>query len=109
MDIVVSSAVLIVFLPVLVAIAIAIRLTSPGPSLYRGVRVGRDGRDFRMLKFRSMVVDAESRGASAPANDDPRVTNIGRFLRRYKLDELPQFINVLVGDMGLVGPRPEVR
>jgi lipopolysaccharide/colanic/teichoic acid biosynthesis glycosyltransferase len=108
-DIGVSSLALVLLVPVLAAIAIAVRITSPGPALYRGVRVGRNGRDFRMLKFRSMVVDAESRGGSATANDDPRVTPIGRFLRRYKLDEVPQFINVLLGDMSLVGPRPEVR
>jgi lipopolysaccharide/colanic/teichoic acid biosynthesis glycosyltransferase len=108
-DVGVSCLALLVLLPVLAAVAIAIRLTSPGPVLYRGVRVGRNGGEFRILKFRSMVVDAESRGGSATANDDPRVTPIGRLLRRYKLDELPQFFNVLVGDMSLVGPRPEVR
>ena len=75
---------------------------------YRGVRTGRDGKMFRILKFRSMVVDAELKGGFSTAIDDPRLTSIGRFLRKYKLDELPQFFNVLVGQMSLVGPRPQV-
>jgi lipopolysaccharide/colanic/teichoic acid biosynthesis glycosyltransferase len=94
--------------PVLLASAIAVAAGSRGPVLYRGVRVGRYGRQFRILKFRSMVVNAEKLGGSATANDDARLTRAGRLLRKYKLDELPQLINVLVGDMSLVGPRPEV-
>jgi lipopolysaccharide/colanic/teichoic acid biosynthesis glycosyltransferase len=95
--------------PILVLIAMLIKLASPGPVLYQGLRIGRFGRPFRILKFRTMVVDAERRGGSATAEDDPRLTPIGKFLRRYKLDELPQLGNVLTGDMSFVGPRPEVQ
>lgn len=94
--------------PVLLAIATAIKLTSRGPVLYAGVRVGRDNRRFRILKFRTMVVDAEASGTTT-ALGDPRITRIGRALRRYKLDELPQLVNVLRGEMSVVGPRPEVQ
>jgi len=91
----------------LAAVALAIRLDSPGPVFYRGERVGRRGRKFRIFKFRSMYVrDVEGPGTSSAT--DSRVTRVGRILRRYKLDELPQLINVLRGDMSLVGPRPEV-
>jgi lipopolysaccharide/colanic/teichoic acid biosynthesis glycosyltransferase len=107
-DAVVSAAALVVLSPVLLAIAIRIKLSSPGPVFYRGVRVGRLGRTFRILKFRTMVVDAERIGGSATADDDPRITPVGTFLRKRKLDELPQLWNVLLGDMSLVGPRPEV-
>lgn len=94
--------------PVLALIALAIRAASPGPVLYRGVRAGRHGRPFRILKFRTMIVDAEKLGASSTPEDDPRVSGVGRILRRYKLDELPQLFNVLKGDMSMVGPRPQV-
>ena len=94
--------------PLALVTALIIRMTSPGPVLYRGMRVGRNGRLFAMLKFRTMVTNAESLGGSATAEDDPRITPVGRFLRRYKLDELPQLFNVLRGDMSVVGPRPEV-
>jgi exopolysaccharide biosynthesis polyprenyl glycosylphosphotransferase len=105
------------FSPLLVAIAIAIKLGSPGPVLFRQLRIGEDGRPFEMLKFRSMVVDAEDRRAELEAvnegngvlfkiHADPRVTKVGALLRRYSLDELPQFWNVVRGDMSLVGPRP---
>jgi lipopolysaccharide/colanic/teichoic acid biosynthesis glycosyltransferase len=109
---------LIVFAPVMLAIALWIRLDSPGPALFRQERRGHRGRPFRMLKFRTMVVDAESRledlewcnesagGVLFKLRDDPRVTRLGRFLRRSSLDELPQLINVLKGEMSLVGPRP---
>lgn len=107
-DIVVSLAGLIVLGLPLVCIAIAIKLDSAGPVFYRGQRVGRGGRLFRIYKFRSMIVDAESKGGSSTAADDQRITQVGRFVRRYKLDELPQLINVLLGDMSLVGPRPQV-
>lgn len=90
------------------AIAILIKLDSKGPVFYRGERVGRLGKSFRMYKFRTMVVDAEKLGASSTAEDDTRITKVGRFLRKYKLDELPQLINVLIGEMSLVGPRPEL-
>ena len=85
-----------------------IKLDTLGPVFYRGVRAGRNGRQFRIFKFRTMVVDAEKVGPSSTANDDPRITRSGVFLRDYKLDELPQLINVLKGDMSLVGPRPQV-
>lgn len=100
---------LIVVSPVLAAIAIAIKTGSKGPLLYRGRRVGLDGVPFEMLKFRTMVVDADKIGGSSTPEDDPRVTPIGKKLRRYKLDELPQLLNVLKGDMSFVGPRPQVQ
>jgi lipopolysaccharide/colanic/teichoic acid biosynthesis glycosyltransferase len=89
-------------------IAWRIKREDHGPIFYRGERVGLHGRPFRIFKFRTMVVDAERLGASSTSDDDPRITRTGRFLRKYKLDELPQLINVLIGDMSLVGPRPEV-
>ena len=97
-----------VFAPVLIIVAILVKVSSPGPVFYRGVRVGRFGRPFRQFKFRSMVVSADKIGGPSTADDDPRLTRIGKFLRKYKLDELPQLFNVLAGDMSLVGPRPEV-
>ncbi len=107
-DLVFTGAGILVLVPVFVVLALAIKLTSRGPVLYRQPRVGRDGREFGMLKFRSMRLDAET--ASGPVwtvENDPRVTPIGRLLRRWSLDELPQLWNVLRGDMSLVGPRPE--
>ena len=95
--------------PVLVVIAALIKLGSKGPVFYRGERVGKDGKVFKIFKFRTMVVDAEKLGGSSTSNDDPRITGIGRRLRRFKLDELPQLINVFKGDMSFVGPRPEVK
>ena len=94
--------------PLLLAIWVWIRLDSPGPVLFRQTRVGRFGREFKVLKFRTMVTDAEAQGLALTTGDDPRITAAGRFLRRSKLDELPQLFNVLKGDMSLVGPRPEV-
>lgn len=108
LDVTLSIGILFAFLPLLIAIAVWIRLDSPGPILYRGERVGRFGRRFYILKFRTMVVDADRRGPSSVSEDDERVTRAGRFLRRFKLDELPQLINVLRGEMSLVGPRPQV-
>ncbi|MEV5747783.1 sugar transferase [Actinoallomurus sp. NPDC052308] len=113
----VATAALMVLWPLLAAIAIAIRLESPGRALFRQVRVGQDGREFTVLKFRTMVVDAERRkaellqlnehdGVLFKIKNDPRVTRMGAWLRRYSLDELPQLFNVLWGDMSLVGPRP---
>lgn len=99
---------LIVLSPLLVVIAIAIKATSLGPVFYRGVRTGRHGKFFRMIKFRTMVANAESIGGTSTAETDPRITGIGKWLRGHKLDELPQLINVLKGEMSLVGPRPEV-
>jgi lipopolysaccharide/colanic/teichoic acid biosynthesis glycosyltransferase len=107
-DIVVSLTAIIIFGPLMLIVAILIRLSSPGPVLYRGERACRAGATFRILKFRSMVVDAERKGGFSTSMDDPRFTSIGRFLRKYKLDELPQFFNVLFGEMSLVGPRPQV-
>ena len=109
LDVIVAVLSLVLLGPVLILIALIIKISSPGPVLYRGTRVGLDGKLFAMMKFRTMVVNAESLGGSATAADDPRITAIGKLLRRYKLDELPQFLNVLVGDMSLVGPRPEVQ
>ncbi|HET6844109.1 MAG TPA: sugar transferase [Candidatus Angelobacter sp.] len=107
-DIVVSFCGLLLISPLLAACAIWIIFDSAGPVFYRGVRAGRLGRPFRIWKLRTMVVDAEQiGGAETPAND-PRITRAGHFLRKYKLDELPQLLNVLKGEMGIVGPRPEV-
>jgi len=108
-DFVGALAALLVVSPILLTLALVIKLTSPGPVFYRGVRIGRQGVPFRIFKFRTMVINAENLGGSATAEDDPRITPIGRFIRRHKLDEFPQFLNVLVGDMSLVGPRPEVK
>ena len=106
----VAAAVGLLFLsPFLFFIALRIRREDSGPVFYRGERVGLHGKPFRIYKFRTMVVDAEKLGASSTSDDDARITRIGRFLRKYKLDELPQLINVLVGDMSLVGPRPQVK
>jgi len=108
LDVILAAAALVLVFPLLLAIALIAKLSSPGPVLYRGKRVGLHGRPFLILKFRTMVLNAESLGGSATAADDPRLTQLGRFLRRYKLDELPQLLNVLKGEMSLVGPRPEV-
>ncbi len=107
-DALVATAGLITLSPLLLAIAIAIAAGSSGPVFYRARRVGRLGKPFTMLKFRTMVVDADRLGGPSTPEDDPRITPVGRFLRKAKLDELPQLINVLKGEMSLVGPRPEV-
>ena len=99
---------LLLLAPVLLAVAIAVRLDSPGPVFFRQERVGRGGRTFRIHKFRTMHVDAPSRGPAITVGVDPRITRVGHFLRGHRLDELPQLIDVLWGDMSLVGPRPEV-
>lgn len=108
-DILFAAAVLVVLSPVLAVVALIIRLTSRGPVLYRAPRVGENGRDFMMLKFRTMVDRADQLGPSITAGDDPRITPIGRLLRRTKIDEIPQFWSVLIGDMSVVGPRPQLR
>ena len=108
-DLLASALGLIILSPVIFILAIRIIIDSKGPVFYRGERVGLVGRTFRIFKFRTMVADAEKIGPSSTAGDDPRITRIGRFLRRYKLDELPQLINVFLGQMSLVGPRPEVK
>lgn len=107
-DIVISLAALLALSPVMVGVGLAVALTSPGGAFYRQIRVGRDGRTFGMLKFRSMVADADRIGGYATSAGDPRVTRVGRFIRRTSLDELPQLLNVLGGSMSLVGPRPDV-
>jgi lipopolysaccharide/colanic/teichoic acid biosynthesis glycosyltransferase len=94
--------------PLLLAIALLITLDDGGPVFYRGARVGRRGLAFRIYKFRTMVVNADRIGGPSTADDDPRITRAGRWLRRSKLDELPQLLNVVTGEMSFVGPRPEV-
>lgn len=106
-DIAVSLIALVLLLPVFAAIAIAVKIDSKGPVIYRQRRIGRRKEPFMINKFRTMRVDAEHDGPSLATADDPRVTSTGRFLRKYRLDELPQFWNVLIGEMSLVGPRPE--
>ncbi len=107
-DVVLSSVILLITSPFMLALAIGVKLSSRGPVFYRQDRVTWSGKSFRMLKFRSMPVDAESNtGAVWASKDDGRATRFGAFLRRTSLDELPQFINVLIGDMSIVGPRPE--
>ena len=108
-DIVFAALGLIVLCPVLLIVTVIIKMGSPGPVLFRQQRVGRYGQPFRIMKFRTMVVDAEKLGGQLTPTSDPRITPIGRFLRKYKLDELPQLLNVLVGQMSFVGPRPEVQ
>ena len=107
LDLLISGLGLILLSPLLLFLALWVKLDSPGPILYRGKRVGLDGRPFFMYKFRTMVQGAERRGPAVTYRDDPRITRAGRFLRRTKLDELPQLLNVLKGEMSLVGPRPE--
>lgn len=107
-DIVVSGVALLFLFPVLVMIAVAVRLDSFGPAFYKGIRVGRNDELFRIAKFRTMIVNAERLGGPSTASNDPRITRLGKFLRKHKLDELPQLINVFKGEMSLVGPRPEV-
>jgi lipopolysaccharide/colanic/teichoic acid biosynthesis glycosyltransferase len=108
LDLGVSSVALVFFSPLLAVIGCAVKVSSPGPMLFRQERIGRSGRRFRILKFRTMVEGAPHQGPAITASGDPRVTRLGRFLRRAKLDELPQLLNVWLGDMSLVGPRPEV-
>jgi lipopolysaccharide/colanic/teichoic acid biosynthesis glycosyltransferase len=108
-DLAVSAVGLLAIGPVLLWFALRIKREDGGPVFYRGERVGLHGETFRIFKFRTMVVDAEKLGASSTSDDDPRITRIGKLLRKYKLDELPQLINVLKGDMSFVGPRPQVK
>jgi lipopolysaccharide/colanic/teichoic acid biosynthesis glycosyltransferase len=108
-DIVSSLLGLILISPVLVTLAIMIKKEDRGSVFYRGVRVGRFGKLFRIFKFRTMVLNAEKLGGASTADDDPRITRAGKFIRKFKLDELPQLINVLKGEMSIVGPRPEVQ
>ncbi len=117
MDFVITATALLVLLPLFAAIAVLVKLTSPGPVIFKQVRIGKRGRRFDFFKFRSMYVDAEERkaalmhlnesdGPTFKMRKDPRITPVGRWLRKLSLDELPQLINVLKGDMSLVGPRP---
>ena len=108
-DFILSLVGLVVLAPIFIVLAIWIKIDSNGPIFYKQVRVGQNGIDFGLFKFRSMVVDADKKGLITVGGRDPRITRSGYFIRKYKLDELPQLINVLVGDMSLVGPRPEVR
>ena len=110
LDVVVAGTGLVVTSPLLAAAAVAIKLEDRGPILYRQTRVGKDGRDFELVKLRTMIVGAEKQGAGfAVDRGDSRITRVGRFLRRTSLDELPQLWNVVRGDMSLIGPRPTLR
>ncbi len=108
-DIVVSLLILAVCSPFFLLLALAVKIDSRGPVFYRQVRVGRYNQDFKIFKFRTMVEDADKIGPPLTVGDDPRVTKVGRFIRKLRLDEFSQLLNVLGGSMSLVGPRPEVR
>ena len=108
LDTILVLAGLIVTAPLFLFIALAIKLDSPGPIFYSGSRIGKDGKSFPMYKFRSMVSDADAVGGASTAGDDPRLTRVGKLLKKFQFDELPQFLNILKGEMSLVGPRPEV-
>jgi lipopolysaccharide/colanic/teichoic acid biosynthesis glycosyltransferase len=107
-DVICAGVALSVLALPLAGLAVLIRFTSKGPVFYRGVRAGRYGRPFRIFKFRTMVQNADKIGGPSTAGDDTRLTSVGRWMRRFKIDELPQLINVVLGDMSLVGPRPEI-
>jgi len=107
LDLPISGLGFVLLSPLLLLLALWVKLDSAGPVLYQGQRVGQDGRPFLIYKFRTMVEGAERRGPAVTYRDDPRITRVGRFLRRTKLDELPQLLNVVKGEMSLVGPRPE--
>lgn len=108
-DVVVSLLILLVLSPLLLLLALAVKLDSRGPVFYRQVRVGRYNEDFKIFKFRTMVQNADKIGPPLTVGDDPRVTRVGRLIRKLRLDEFSQLLNVLGGSMSLVGPRPEVR
>jgi len=107
-DLFVSAVFVTLLLPVLIVVALLIKFTSPGKVIYRGVRAGKDTVNFEIYKFRTMVENAENLGGYSTSINDARLTKMGRFLRAYKIDELPQFYNVIKGNMSLVGPRPQV-
>jgi lipopolysaccharide/colanic/teichoic acid biosynthesis glycosyltransferase len=109
LDIIFSFIGLIFFSPLFIVIALLVKFSSAGPVFYRQVRVGQNFKDFSLLKFRTMKINADQLGLLTVGGRDPRVTSIGYYLRKFKLDELPQLWNVLIGEMSLVGPRPEVR
>ena len=108
MDVVISGGALLVLWPVLLIVALLIKIDDPGPVFYRQVRVGKGGKEFRIFKFRTMVVDADKKGLAITVGRDNRITRMGALLRKTKLDELAQLLNVFIGDMSFVGPRPEV-
>jgi lipopolysaccharide/colanic/teichoic acid biosynthesis glycosyltransferase len=108
-DIVFSLIGLILLMPLFFVVAVLIKLSSSGPIFYLQMRVGLNGNDFKLYKFRTMMVDADKKGLLTVGGRDPRVTSIGYYLRKFKIDELPQLMNVLFGSMSFVGPRPEVR
>ena len=108
-DVAVSAVILLVLSPFLLLLALAVKLDSRGPVFYRQTRVGRYNKDFRIFKFRTMVVGADKIGPPLTTGDDPRITRVGKWIRKCRLDEFSQLLNVLCGDMSLVGPRPEVR
>lgn len=108
-DIIASGMGLLILSPTLIVVAIWIKLDSPGPIFYRQVRVGRNNKDFQIFKFRSMRVGSDKGSLVTIGGRDPRITRSGYVIRKFKIDELPQLINVFIGDMSLVGPRPEVR
>lgn len=108
-DVIFSLFGLIITFPILGTIALLIKLDSKGPVFYRGTRIGKNGKPFKIFKFRTMVPNAEKAGGPSTALNDPRLTKIGKLLRTYKLDELPQLINILKGEMSFVGPRPQVK
>jgi lipopolysaccharide/colanic/teichoic acid biosynthesis glycosyltransferase len=107
-DLTFASIGLVLVAPIFLALALLIKLEDGGPVFYRGIRVGRYGKPFKIYKFRTMVSNAEKMGGPSTADDDPRITRIGKLIRKHKLDEVPQLINVFKGEMSLVGPRPEV-
>jgi len=106
-DIIISLIGIVLLLPLMCIVSIIILITSPGPIFYGSPRAGKNGRIFKMVKFRTMIVNADKVGSLITAGNDPRITSIGRYLRNYKWDELPSLWNVLKGDMSFVGPRPE--
>ena len=108
-DLILSFIGLLIIVPILFLITILIKISSSGPVFYKQVRVGKNNKDFKIFKFRTMHVNAHKKGLLTVGGRDPRVTSIGYYLRKFKLDELPQLINVFIGDMSFVGPRPEVR
>jgi len=108
-DIIFSIIMVLMLLPLFSVIFILIKLEDAGPVFYRGLRVGMDGRIFKIFKLRTMIINAEENGCFSTKSDDLRITKMGKFIRKYNLDELPQFINVIKGEMSIVGPRPEVK
>lgn len=107
-DLTAATVGLVILSPLLLLVAVLVKASSPGPVFFQQERVGKDGKTFKILKFRTMVVGAEAKGRQLTVGDDPRLTSVGRWIRTWKLDELPQLINVVQGEMALVGPRPEV-